>query len=37
MPYGNMDIWVNIESGNGLMPDGAKPLALAIALEILMK
>ena len=25
-PYGDMEIWVNIGSGNGLLPDGTKPL-----------
>ena len=26
MPYGNIDMIVNIGSGNGLLPDGSKPL-----------
>ena len=26
MPYGDRDPWVNIGSGNGLLPGGTKPL-----------
>ena len=26
MPYGDTEIRVNIGSGNGLLPDGTKPL-----------
>ena len=25
-PFGDIDIWVNTDSGNGLMPNGTKPL-----------